>query len=109
MKIYVFVHRWDRRQRRQVPVEYRCDPIPHTGRRRRFRYMRHPRTTNERRAYFHDEISEYQIRVRGRRTSKNLPEAWDDMLRSDTYNHKNWKHHRRHQWKVDIDMNMMVY
>lgn len=48
---------------------------------------------------FHDEVLEYGIRIRGRRSIRQLPEAWDDRCRSDIFNHKSWKRHRRTQWK----------
>jgi hypothetical protein len=100
MKILVPASRWMHRCTHLV--EYRHDPIPGTRCHRGARYgktiLRRPRTTQERRAYFHDEISEYDIRIRGRRTPRQLPNAWDDMCRSDIFNHKSWKNHRNTQW-----------
>ena len=102
MKILVPAYRWTRR--RTLVVEYRCDPIPGTRCRRGpnygKRYLRRPHTTQERRAYFHEEISEYGIRIRGRRTSQGLPNAWDDHTRGDIFNHKSWKNHRHTQYKT---------
>ena len=101
MKILVPAGRWYNRC--TVAVEFRCDPIPGTAKPRGAGYgktvLRRPRTTQERRAYFHDEIAEYDVRVRGRRKPRMLPNAWDDLVRSDILNHKTWKRHRRTQWK----------
>lgn len=101
MKILVPAGRWH--SRCIVSVEFRCDPIPGTRCRRGAGYgktvLRRPRTTQERRAYFHDDVSEYDVRIRGNRTPRALPNAWDDICRSDIFNHKSWKRHRRHQWK----------
>ncbi len=101
MKILVPAGPWF--SRCTVPVKFRSDPIPGTRCRRGSGYgqrvLRRPRTTQERRAYFHDEVSEYGIRIRGRRTPRGLPNAWDDYVRSDVMNYKNWKKHRRNQWK----------
>lgn len=53
--------------------------------------LRNPRTTQEKRA------NQGGWR-RAKRKPKNLPNAWDDILRSDM-NHRTWKRHRRTQWK----------
>ena len=83
-------------------VEYRRDPVPGTRCRRGSGYgqrvLRRPRTTQERRAYFHDEIAEYGVRIRGRRSAHALPNAWDDICRSDIFT-KNWKKQRRTQYR----------
>jgi len=87
---------------RWLPFEYRYDPVPHTHCWRGGGYgsiLRNPRTTQERRASYltEDEIY-YGVNIRGRRKSHSLPNAWDDYVRSD-FNCKNWKKHRRTQWK----------
>lgn len=91
------------RTRNMVEVEFRRDPIPGTYKRRGGGYgktvLRRPRTTQERRAYFHDEVSEYGIRIRGRRSAHHLPNAWDDLVRSDVFDRKSWKRQRKTQWK----------
>lgn len=82
--------------------EYRRDPVPFIRCRRGSsygaRYYKHPRTIQERRAYFHDEIAEYGIRVRKTRSARNLPDPWDDRQRADL-NHRSWKRHRKTQYK----------
>lgn len=85
-----------------IVYEYRREPVPFIRCRRgsgyRSNYYKHPRTIQERRAYFHDEISEYDVRVRRSRSARNLPDPWDDRIRSDA-GVKNWKNYRRTQYK----------
>ena len=84
-----------------VEVEFRREPVPGTHKRRGGGYgttvLRRPRTTQERRAYLRDESS---VRLRARRSAKNLPNAWDDIVRSDIFDHKSWKRHRRTQYRT---------
>lgn len=64
-------------------------------------WLRHPRTTQERRANGKRDILDidgYKIRLRGKRNLTNLPEAWDDIGRSD-WRHHSWKRHRKTQYK----------
>lgn len=86
-----------------IVYEYRRDPVPFTRCRRGSgycsSYLKRPRTTQERRAYFHDEISEYDIQIRGSRSPRNLPDTWDDYIRADV-GIKNWKKFRRTQYKT---------
>lgn len=86
-----------------VPYEYRCDPVPFIRCRRgsnySARYHKQPRTIQERRAYFHDEISEYDVRVRLTRNARNLPDPWDDRTRADIRD-RSWKKHRKTQYKT---------
>lgn len=60
---------------------------------RYIRCLRHPRTTQEHRMNcVHPEL------VRAKRVGKNLPTAFDDILRNDI-NDKNWKRCKvRKQW-----------
>lgn len=89
-----------------LTYDYRRGPVPFTSCRRGAsysgRYLKKPRTTQERRRYFHDEITEEAvIHIRGRRKPRILPNHWDDRLRSDaTGNHRSWKRHRRTQYKT---------
>jgi hypothetical protein len=65
-----------------------------------YRYFRHPRTTQERRKY----DKQYG---RKRRSPRNLPNTYDDLIRRDR-DDKSWKRHRRTQYKMkieDIDFN----
>jgi hypothetical protein len=86
-----------------VAYEYRYDPVPFIRCRRGStygaRYYKKPRTIQERRAYFHDEISEFGVPVRLTRSARNLPDPWDDRKRGDLHI-KNWKRHRRTQYKT---------
>lgn len=64
-------------------------------------WLRHPKTTQERRhapkrGFL--EIEGYRIKVRGKRSFRNLPEAWDDILNM-SWKHRSWKRHRLNQWK----------
>lgn len=64
-------------------------------------YDRWIRTTQERRANGHRgvlDVEEYEIRVRGRRSAKVLPDSWDDP--HGYYAHRSWKRYRKTQWKV---------
>lgn len=100
MKILVPAGPWH--SRCTVEVEFRCDPIPGTRCRRGAGYgktvLRRPRTTQERRNYFLDEEME-DVKLRARRSGRNLPNAWDDYCRSDIFV-KNWKKFRRTQYKT---------
>lgn len=64
--------------------------------------FRNPKTTQERRATQIRgsvlKVDGYNIKVRARRNSRNLVDAWDDIFVS-TYGHRSWKRHRRTRWK----------
>lgn len=83
---------------------YRCGPAPHTRCRRGggYSYYRKISTFPEHRdnvALLCDEDAiEYDIIPRPKRVSMNLPNSWDDIGRGD-YKNKNWKRHRKTQWK----------
>lgn len=62
------------------------------------RYYRRLRTTNERRQAQRMDPSD--VMPRGRRSARMLPNAWDDYVRGDRED-RNWKRHRKHQWKHD--------
>ena len=78
---------------------YRYDPVPFTGRGSRLYHniWRHPKTTQERRLSFADP--EF---VRGKRSSRNIPNCWDDWYRTDLDN-RSWKKNKvRKQWMKNI-------
>lgn len=82
---------------------FRDGPVPRTGKRSWGSCWRHPKTTAERRsaAYMvHDEeMKDYNIKIRGRRSFSNLPSVYDDFRRTNV-NSKSWKNQKRkHQWK----------
>jgi hypothetical protein len=54
-------------------------------------FLRHPKTTQERR---HVERDWACVRPKRRR----LPHTWDDLIRGDL-GHRSWKRHRLFQWK----------
>ena len=96
--------RWRRPWKPWREYKYRCDPVPHI---RCFRggngYYRSVGTFNERRendfCNEHDEDARfYGVRARAARTTGNLPEPWDDILRSD-YGNRSWKKHRKTQYR----------
>lgn len=72
---------------------FRNGPVPGTGR-GRSKYFRAPRTTQERKtATAHKEF------VRGRRSCSNLPDTYDDIIRSDRCDKYSWKKQKkRKQW-----------
>jgi hypothetical protein len=88
------------------PVQFyrhRQGPVPGTGRVKRRRLFRHPRTTSERRADFSNratkEILEslgVALKLRQKRKSHTLPNAYDDL--SIRYK-RSWKEHRGTQRK----------
>ncbi len=39
----------------------------------------------------------FHIKIRAKRNARNLPNAWDDK---PCHSEKNWKRHRKSQWKV---------
>lgn len=97
--------RWRNPWRRPADYVFRRDPVPHT---RCFRggnsYFRNVGTFAERRdndfCNDHDEDAKfYGVRSRAARTTGNLPEPWDDILRTD-YRNNNWKESRKTQWKA---------
>lgn len=82
---------------------FRKGPVPGIGKISRYgNFFRHIKTTSERRiaaiAEHDEELLEVGIRIRAKRNHKNIPNTWDDFYRKDT-DHRNWKRHRKHQWK----------
>lgn len=74
---------------------YRLDPVPYTSRRYHFgTWFKKPKTAQEMRWNIAHE--EY---VRGKRKKPNLPNSWDDNVRGDVRERKNWKRRRKTQWK----------
>ena len=98
----LYFRRWDwitGKIKEEIQVQYRHDPIPHTGRKGSWCYYRNIKTTQELRinkAHYHEyrEFECYGFRIRGRR--KNLPDSWWDINR---HLEKCWKRQRKTQWK----------
>ena len=44
-----------------------------------------------------DEVREFHVRIRGKRSARMLPEAWDDLPRGKQ---RSWKVHRRTQYRA---------
>ena len=59
----------------KVKVEFRKDPIPHTGFKHRGNYYRRFKTTNEKRKSADVEYKQY---VKPKRNFRNLPDTWDE-------------------------------
>lgn len=55
-------------------------------------YLRHVRTTQERREWFASDAP-----LRGARSPKNLPTYWSDIWRKTQ---RSWKKFRKTQWKI---------
>lgn len=74
--------------------------IPNTGRHTYGSYFRYPKHHQAYKQYAIEqyELKEYDVKIS---TPKQglPPNDWDDITRSDWYNHKNWKKYRKHQWK----------
>jgi hypothetical protein len=77
---------------------FRNGPVPGTGNRRRFYgAYRNPKTTQELRS--NQGNNKY---IRGRRKKNTLPNAWDDVARSN-FKTKSWKNNKvRKQWQKNI-------
>lgn len=75
---------------------YRETPVPRTGKSNwRFNnFYKRPKYAHERR--WNIAHIEY---VRGKRHPAYLPDPWDDVVRSDIRERKNWKCRRKTQWK----------
>lgn len=67
---------------------------------RRANWLKHPKTTQEKRMNQETFDSVYGIFkiVRAKRNPRNLPDAWDDIRKTDASN-RNWKRYRKTQWK----------
>lgn len=69
----------------------------------KYRCLRRPRTTQERRANGKRsflEIDGYKIKLRAKRNYRNLPNAWDDIVIHDfCRQHLCWKKLRKTRWK----------
>ena len=83
---------------------HRQEPVPGTGRVKHRKLFRRPRTTNERKADFSnrptkDILESYgvSLKLRQRRNSQMLPNAYDDL--SIRYQ-RSWKEHRRTQRRI---------
>lgn len=84
------------RFRRNKEYEFRRGPVPCTGHRKWGRWYRYVHTTNERRQNQNIDFEELQgFHVK---TRKNLPNSWDDIVRTD-HNDRSWKTSRKTQWK----------
>lgn len=79
---------------------YRQTPVPYTRKIRRHKgtFYRRPRTTQEKRWGHIDK--EF---IRGKRHSRYLPDAWEDMPRADIRIKKSWKKYRKKQYKEKIE------
>jgi hypothetical protein len=98
------------------PVQYyrhRRDPVPLVRRVKNGRLFRRPRTTNERRAHFSNQAAKevlesygVAIKLRQKRNSHMLPDAYDDL--SIRYE-RSWKEHRRAQRKNTRSINRRIH
>lgn len=60
-------------------------------------WLRHIRTTQERRRWFADAS---EVRLRAARSPIRLPSLWDDVCRRL---HRSWKEQRRTKWRRIIE------
>ena len=81
---------------------FRNGPIPGIGGFRGGPWCKNARTVQELREAvglkYDEDVLEYDIKIRPNRNASNLPREWDGRHRSD-WNTKNWKKHRKNQWK----------
>lgn len=82
-------------KRTGIKLRFRFDPIPGSGKYRgRGYYYRNIKTTQERKYACDPEHKPY---IRGKRSLRNLPEAWDDIPANTIK--RNWKRtKKRKQW-----------
>jgi hypothetical protein len=92
---------------------HRQDPVPGIHRSRRGRILRHPRTTNERRAALATrnsreflQVYDTVFKLRRKRTSNALPSAYDDLF---IRYQRSWKKHRRSQRKLTDNINRDIH
>ena len=72
---------------------FRNGPVPFTGKRGSYKWLRNIKTTQERRLNY-----AYPEYTRGER--RNLPSSWEDIGRSDMRNKYSWKKQKkRKQWQ----------
>jgi hypothetical protein len=63
-----------------------------------YRWLRHPKTTQERRRNANKEEKQF---VRAKRSSnRNLPTAWDDIPISRKWRNESWKRLRQTQYRT---------
>lgn len=81
--------------------DYRKGPVPGIHRRRRYRALRRMRyMPAKRESVFHKtnpDCLEYGLQIRGKKSLPNIPDSWDDYIRSSVYD-RNWKKFRRTQY-----------
>lgn len=75
-------------------------PVPGVHRWRKGRFWRRPRTMSELRQVSLVLKEEGEVPPRPSRSVNHLPNAWDDLPISSRHD-KNWKRHRKTQWKAD--------
>jgi hypothetical protein len=82
---------------------HRWEPVPWINRVKHGRLLRHPRTTNERRAHFSNKATKeileshgVALKVRQKRNPYKLPNAYDDLF---IRYQRSWKEHRGTQRK----------
>lgn len=82
---------------KKFKLKFRYDPVPYTGDFKGYGvYLRKIKTTQEKRYSCDPEHKPY---IRGKRTCRNLPEAWDDIPVSLYLNKRSWKRiKKRKQW-----------
>jgi hypothetical protein len=83
-------------RRKKMKYVYRFDPVPgiHSFKGFAKRYFRRPKTTQERKL---TTDSLHKLFVRGKRSFRNLPEAWDDI--PFARKEKGWKRTKKEkQW-----------
>lgn len=74
----------------------KCDRCTITG------WMRSPKTTNEKRRVGRRGRSVEGVRVRAKRSMKNLADAWDDLV---LIHQRSWKTKGKykHQWEKNLN------
>lgn len=80
-------------------VEFRKEPVPYSGSRHHYSWIRRPHTFQEKKWTTAPEYQEFHRR----RRCRNLPTSWDDLCRSSNLDNS-WKSStkNRHQWENKV-------
>jgi len=88
---------WTHKSVNKITSKFRSGPVPGTGKRRGESYYRSPRTTQEIRLSKDQDTKAF---VRVKRTSRYLPNTWDDVRRNTNHCWKSRKIKR--QWMKHV-------
>lgn len=90
------------RSRRYGEYHYRHGSVPGIRKRKNGHWYKRQRTMAEKRAAASLEVDEdaREYHIKPRRSVPNIPDAYDDRIRSDCNIRRSWKRHRKTQWRT---------